>query len=317
MMSNEEIIEPKVLPSLDIKSILGDSKKFNVNDPAKPIKKNKMGYIKEFQHQVSKLKINPISCKGNCEGNYDKYLEDTLSHLAIMSNINFEYALEDSKLSVNVPNLIKIEKKIVLLDLDETLVHADFDLEYENDPKIKYDTIIKFISNKIEEDEYGRILRKEPEEISVGIFIRNGVQEFLKEVSKYFYIGIFTASVKEYADAVIDFLDPQKKLIKFRLYRNNCIQFNNCFSVKDLRILNVDLKNVILIDNNIYSFAAQITNGILINSFYVNKNDYELDNVLNYLLNFILCAEDVRKVNEQFFNFQKITNELKCVKNQN
>lgn len=57
---------------------------------------------------------------------------------------------------------------------------------------------------------------------------------FLQNVSKYFDVGIFTASVKEYADAVISFLDPENKLIKFRLYRNNCINFNNSFYVKDL-----------------------------------------------------------------------------------
>ena len=66
-----------------------------------------------------------------------------------------------------------------------------------------------------------------------------------------------------------------------------------------------------------YSFAAQLTNGILINSFYENKNDCELFNVLGYLINFILPAEDVREVNEKFFNFQKILNDLKCEINQN
>ena len=70
-----------------------------------------------------------------------------------------------------------------------------------------------------------RSLLKEEKEFKVGIFVRKGAKEFLAEVSKYFEVGIFTASVKEYADAIIDYLDPNQNLIKFRLYRNNCILY--------------------------------------------------------------------------------------------
>ena len=103
-------------------------------------------------------------------------------------------------------------------------------------------------------------------------------------------------------------------MIKFRLYRNNCINFNDAFTVKDLRIFkNVDLKKIVLLDNSMYSFAAQINNGILINSFINDKEDNELFNALNYLVNFILPAEDVREVNEQFYNFRQIIDGIiKC-----
>ena len=59
-----------------------------------------------------------------------------------------------------------------------------------------------------------------------------------------------------------------------------------------------------------YSFAPQLNNGVLINSFIYDKDDNELSNVLSYLLNYILPAEDVRKVNEQFFGFKKIVDEM-------
>ena len=85
--------------------------------------------------------------------------------------------------------------------------------------------------------------------------------------------------------------------------------------IKDLRIFkNIDLKKIILIDNSMYSFASQINNGILINSFFNDKNDTELNNALEYLINFILPAEDVRDVNEEFFNFRQIMNDLKKCK---
>ena len=81
--------------------------------------------------------------------------------------------------------------------------------------------------------------------------------------------------------------------------------------MKDLRILkNIDIKNIVLIDNNMYSFTPQLSNGILINSFYFDKEDNELDNVLNYLIEYILPANDVRKVNEDFFGFKKILDDM-------
>ena len=133
----------------------------------------------------------------------------------------------------------------------------------------------------------------------------------MEEVNKYFVVGVFTASVKEYADAIISFLDPENKLIKFRLYRNNCINFNDTFTIKDLRIFPyIDLKNVVLLDNSMYSFAAQINNGILINSFFDDKKDNELQNAFEYLIKYILPAEDVREINEQFFNFKQIINSI-------
>ena len=70
------------------------------------------------------------------------------------------------------------------------------------------------------------------------------------------------------------------------------------------------MKNIVLIDNSMYSFAAQISNGILINTFINDKNDNELYNALEYLVKYIYPAEDVRDVNEKFFNFRQIINDI-------
>jgi CTD small phosphatase-like protein 2 len=320
--------------SLESESILDESEKISpasnsqITDELKIEKNSKLNL---FKQQSSKVCIFPLGNRANFPGNYDRYLETTLTHIAQLNNVNFEYALEDPNITKDVPNFFskKInfstspQKKLLLLDLDETLIHADFDEEYLGNDSFKYDAVIKF--NSKNESEVGSIFgendemeEKKEEEVehSVGIFVRNGVNEFLQEVSKHFDVGIYTASVKEYADAVISFLDPENKLIKYRLYRNNCINFNDSFFVKDLRIFKgVDLKDIILIDNSMYSFAAQLSNGILINSFYNDKNDTELYNVMSYLLNYILPEEDIRKVNEQFFNFQQIKNDLMSVNN--
>ena len=281
--------------------------------------------LKEFKKQCSSIEFNPLCSRENYLGNYDNYLKTALSHISALRKINLDLALLNKNIYEGVPDLAnKLQKgrKVLLLDLDETLIHSDFSLEYINDKDIKYDKIIKFKEkeNEFEEnyEDYDMRRKKirnslfnEEKEYKVGIFVRNGAKTFLTEVSKYFDVGIFTASVKEYADAVIDFLDPNKNLIEFRLYRNNCININDKFFIKDLRIIQgVDIKDIILLYNSIYSFTAQLNNGILVNSFFNDKNDIELFNVYEYLINYLLKADDVRTINEQFFNFEKLLNDL-------
>ena len=79
----------------------------------------------------------------------------------------------------------------------------------------------------------------------------------MQELAKNFEIVIFTASEKIYADKVINILDPEKKLIKYRLYRNSCLSFNPIL-VKDLNILGRDLRKTVIVDNSPNAFAFQV-----------------------------------------------------------
>lgn len=289
--------------------------------------RNNLNYEK-FLYEASKLDFIPIGCNENISGNYDNYISIALSHISKMKNLKFNYALESQSLWENYPKE-KIErislsnKKLLLLDLDETLIHADFEEEYLNNENIKYDAKISFFSEnenitpekndliKYKEDEENKNISDKKIKNTVGIFLRPGVKNFLFEISKYFEVGIFTAASQDYADSIINYLDPENKFIKLRLYRNNCINVGDLIKVKDLRLLkNINIKNIILVDNNIYSFAPQLNNGILINSFYYNKEDNELQNVFKYLVDYIFPCEDIRKINEQFFGFKKILDSI-------
>lgn len=48
---------------------------------------------------------------------------------------------------------------------------------------------------------------------------------------------------------IIDYLDPKGQYVSHRLFRDHCHKTNEGFYVKDLRILNRDLSNVLLVDN--------------------------------------------------------------------
>jgi CTD small phosphatase-like protein 2 len=63
--------------------------------------------------------------------------------------------------------------------------------------------------------------------------------------------------------------------------------------VKDLRIINRDLSQILLVDNAAYSYAYQIDNAIPIIPYYEGKNDFELKALQTYAES-ILFAKDVR-----------------------
>ena len=108
-------------------------------------------------------------------------------------------------------------------------------------------------------------------------------------------MGVFTASHREYADAVVDLIDPDKTLIQFRLYREHCFQTKEGIFVKDLRVIrNRSLKDLILVDNSVYSFGFQLDNGVPIIPYYNDPQDQELKHLTD-LLGALSHCDDVRQ----------------------
>lgn len=114
-------------------------------------------------------------------------------------------------------------------------------------------------------------------------------------MSKYYEIIIFTAAVKEYADIIIDHIDPDKKLIKKRYYRRDTITTKLENQIKDLTILKKDLSKTLIIDNVPENFIKQKENGIFIKSWYDDKNDTCLLDLIPILKDLVVQnVDDVR-----------------------
>ena len=177
-----------------------------------------------------------------------------------------------------VPPISHPTKKTLVLDLDETLVHSQF-----QPFSTKSDVTLE--------------IELEGEIHQIHVLIRPGVQEFLENMSKLYEIIIFTASVSKYAAPLLDILDP-KKFCNFRLYREHCTSINSCF-VKELRRLGRDLKNIIIVDNSPMSYALNPENGLPIPTWFDDKNDRELYN-LSSVLEFLSFVPDVREYITKF-----------------
>ena len=170
------------------------------------------------------------------------------------------------------------DKKTLVLDLDETLVHSQF-----QPFDVPSDIILKIeLENEIHD---------------IQVMVRPGVSEFLKNMGKIYEIVIFTASVSKYADPLLDIIDKEKNC-KFRLFREHCTPINTCY-VKELKKLGRELKNIIIVDNSPMSYALNPENGIPINTWFDDKSDRELYNISS-ILEFLSFVPDVRNYINQF-----------------
>ena len=61
----------------------------------------------------------------------------------------------------------------------------------------------------------------ESREFIVYVQIRPGAFQFLSEMSKFYELVIYTASLSKYADPLMNILDPEK-LCTDRLFREHC-----------------------------------------------------------------------------------------------
>jgi len=118
---------------------------------------------------------------------------------------------------------------------------------------------------------------------------------FLRTVSGWYTLVIFTASMQEYADPVIDWLDAGTGILTHRLFRDSCTQLPNGTYSKDLSIVDPDLSRVCLIDNSPASYSVNEANGIPIEGWTNDPADEALLDLLP-VLDSLRFTSDVRRV---------------------
>lgn len=93
-------------------------------------------------------------------------------------------------------------------------------------------------------------------------------------MAKYFEVVVFTAAMQDYADWVLDQIDPLK-YVKYRLYRQHAVPEGENY-VKDISRLGRNLEKVIIVDNLAENFQTQPENGIMIKTWADDPNDNAL-----------------------------------------
>ena len=136
--------------------------------------------------------------------------------------------------------------KTLVLDLDETLVHSQFN-------QIKNPDFV------IPVDIDGNIC-------NIYVQKRPGVDNFLRVMSEYYELVIFTASLSKYADPLMDQMDTNRYCTS-RLFREHCTHLNNVFT-KDMSKLGRNQKDAIILDNSPAAYLLQPDQAVPIISWY-------------------------------------------------
>ena len=190
-----------------------------------------------------------------------------------------------------LPEKDKNYKYTLVLDMDETLVHyISTIMAPKNVPSYAHNvTIEKNISLN---------LLNCSECASVGMFLlRPHLINFLEELKGIYEIVIFTAGTKEYCNKIMDMIDLDGDIFKYRLHRSHVKADDRDFNIKDLSLLGRDLAKTIIVDNNPENFKLQENNGLPINTWVGDINDTDLKDLLP-ILKFIAKknVSDVRRV---------------------
>lgn len=150
------------------------------------------------------------------------------------------------------PSYLNIEpsrkaQKTLILDLDETLIHS-----MSKGGRMSTGHMVEVRLNTATLGAAGQP-QAAIHPILYWVNKRPHCDEFLKRVCKWYNLVIFTASVQEYADPVIDWLEQERKYFSARYYRQHCTYRQGAY-IKDLSSVEPDLSKVMILDNSPLSY---------------------------------------------------------------
>lgn len=164
------------------------------------------------------------------------------------------------------------KQKTLVLDLDETLVHSTLDGYCR--PDFTFPVEVGAMRHLVS-------VRQRPH-----------LHTFLERVAELFEVVVFTASQRVYAEQLLNIVDPERRLVRHRVYRDSCVLWEGNY-LKDLTVLGRDLAHTIIVDNSPQAFGFQLDNGIPIESWYDDDGDEELLKLIPFLEK-VASTEDVR-----------------------
>jgi len=198
-------------------------------------------------------------------------------------------------------------KLTVVLDMDETLIHSIFAGESDGKGQYRQQELRRRASRLQQHDElqsFSVVLPGGETEVTVKTNKRPHLDRFLARLKERCELVIFTAAVPQYANCVLDVLDPHAHFFAHRLYRGACTNRNGYY-LKDLNVLGRDIRRTVLVDNNNLCFLPQPANGIPIGNFFDDVHDNELLRVADLIEGELCELADVRGALNQRFDLER------------
>ncbi|CAL6058299.1 Nuclear_LIM interactor-interacting factor [Hexamita inflata] len=166
------------------------------------------------------------------------------------------------------PKNQKYSKPVLVLDMDETLIHSSVEIVSQQHQVFK----VPITPNT----QHLQVDFSRKDCIPTYVQFRTNLFAFLKTVNQSYDIYIWTMGSQEYADLILDYISDKclqlysiKKIFKKRFYKSSCGEDG----LKDLDNLDIDLQRVIAIDDSKKSFRLHPKNFIQIPPFTGEQDD--------------------------------------------
>ena len=243
---------------------------------------------------------------------YDNFISKSLINFESL-NVN---ALEELFNKNIFMHENKLSKSNILKDINcINNEYYNINNQEETDTEVPY---LKFTCKKeytliLDLDETLICFKSSNADENIGnIHIRPGLEIFLEIIKEFYEIIIFTVGTREYANIILDLIEKKNNMKYFdgRLYREHATKIGNKY-IKDLSKIGRDLSKTLIVDNNPHSFKLQHENGILISSYFGEKNNdkalIELQKVL------IKIYKEKRDVRESIAKYkEEIIQKISC-----
>jgi RNA polymerase II subunit A small phosphatase-like protein len=173
------------------------------------------------------------------------------------------------------------DRSLLILDLDETLVHAT---------------------------ETPQGIEPHHEVLDYFMYLRPGLSEFVEQVSQSFRLAVWTSSAPDYASAVCPLVSPDVKRLEFVWARDRCTPTRNfddgdwCHSkpLHKLKRRGYDLARVVVVDDSPEKHTRNYGNLVQVAPFIGDPRDDELPHLAAYLTS-LASLRDVRSVEKRLW----------------
>lgn len=171
------------------------------------------------------------------------------------------------------------DKSLLILDLDETLIHAvDAPLEIQHDFKAG----------------------------PYFVYKRPHLDQFIALVSSHFQLAVWSSSTPDYVAVIVDRLFSQDFELQFQWGRDRCVQryhpeWQSSYWVKDLKKVKragYDLDRVLIVDDTPRKLERNYGNAVYVRSFEGDQSDNELQQLAPYLMSLADCP-NVRTIEKR------------------
>lgn len=127
-------------------------------------------------------------------------------------------------------------------------------------------------------------------------------------MSQFYNLVLYTASYREYAEKIINQIDPKSAYIKNVLTREHCTKYKNCY-IKDFRIVlssQMKKEDIVILDNRVVSFSYDLFQGIPILPFYDDESDTELRDIVPFLIHLSSRKVIIKEELKLRYNYERI-----------